>query len=95
MKGSVQTTQAIVSHAPEDGKRKWVLEPVQVAQPDEYEAIVEMVASGVCHTDLGCGTAPDSTPGFPTPPYPRVLGHEGKYLIKLSPTLLHPLNRNI
>lgn len=95
MKGSVQTTQAIVSHAPEDGKRKWVLEPVQVAQPEEYEAIVEMVASGVCHTDLGCGTAPDGTPGFPTPPYPRVLGHEGKHFIKLSPTLLQPLNRNM
>ncbi|KAH6962478.1 chaperonin 10-like protein [Ilyonectria sp. MPI-CAGE-AT-0026] len=70
-------TKAIVSHAPEDGKRKWVLEDVQITQPGEYEAIVEMVASGVCHTDLGCGTAPDGTPGFPVPPYPRVLGHEG------------------
>lgn len=77
MKANVQTTQAIVSHAPEDGKRRWILEDVQVSEPGEYEAIVEMVASGVCHTDLGCGTAPDGTPGFPVPPYPRVLGHEG------------------
>ncbi|KAL6352068.1 hypothetical protein LRP88_14509 [Fusarium phalaenopsidis] len=74
MKANVQTTQAIVSHAPEDGKRRWILEDVQVSEPGEYEAIVEMVASGVCHTDLGCGTAPDGTPGFPVPPYPRVLG---------------------
>ncbi|KAF4467371.1 alcohol dehydrogenase [Fusarium albosuccineum] len=77
MKAQVQITQAIVSHAPEDGKRRWILEDVQVGEPGEYEAIVEMVASGVCHTDLGCGTAPDGTPGFPVPPYPRVLGHEG------------------
>ncbi|UPK92221.1 hypothetical protein LCI18_003156 [Fusarium solani-melongenae] len=82
MKANVQTTQAIVSHAPEDGKRRWILEDVQVSEPGEYEAIVEMVASGVCHTDLGCGTAPDGTPGFPVPPYPRVLGHEGAGLVR-------------
>lgn len=72
-----RNTQAIVSHAPENGKRKWILEDVQIKEPGEYEAIVEIVASGVCHTDLGCGTDPDGTPGFPVPPYPRVLGHEG------------------
>ncbi|KAM0542955.1 hypothetical protein ACHAPJ_012561 [Fusarium lateritium] len=77
MRASVQNTQAIISHAPKDGNRNWILEEVQIDGPAEYEAIVEMVASGVCHTDLGCGTAPDSTPGFPVPPYPRVLGHEG------------------
>ncbi|RSL53238.1 hypothetical protein CEP54_010520 [Fusarium duplospermum] len=82
MKANVQTTQAIVSHAPEDGKRRWILENVQVSEPGEYEAIVEMVASGVCHTDLGCGTAPDGTPGFPVPPYPRVLGHEGAGFVR-------------
>ncbi|KAJ4197040.1 hypothetical protein NW767_009284 [Fusarium falciforme] len=82
MKANVQTTQAIVSHAPEDGKRRWILEDVQVGEPGEYEAIVEMVASGVCHTDLGCGTAPDGTPGFPVPPYPRVLGHEGAGFVR-------------
>ncbi|KAI8663276.1 PKS-ER domain-containing protein [Fusarium keratoplasticum] len=82
MKANVQTTQAIVSHAPEDGKRRWILEDVQVSEPGEYEAIVEMVASGVCHTDLGCGTAPDGTPGFPVPPYPRVLGHEGAGFVR-------------
>ncbi|KAM0418764.1 hypothetical protein ACHAPT_012274 [Fusarium lateritium] len=82
MKANVQTTQAIVAHAPEGGKRRWILEEVQVREPDEYEAIVEMVASGVCHTDLGCGTAPDGTPGFPVPPYPRVLGHEGAGFVR-------------
>ncbi|KAI8716269.1 PKS-ER domain-containing protein [Fusarium sp. LHS14.1] len=82
MKANVETTQAIVSHSPEDGKRRWILEDVQVSEPGEHEAIVEMVASGVCHTDLGCGTAPDGTPGFPVPPYPRVLGHEGAGFVR-------------
>ncbi|KAI1008759.1 hypothetical protein LB504_001277 [Fusarium proliferatum] len=79
---SVQSTTAIVAHAPQDGKRNWKLEQLQLRAPSANEAIVEMVASGVCHTDLGCGTDPDGTdpdgtPGFPVPPYPRVLGHEG------------------
>ncbi|CAM1509746.1 Fc.00g000810.m01.CDS01 [Cosmosporella sp. VM-42] len=77
MRTSVQTTQAIVSHPPEARKRKCIFEQVHVGEPAEYEAVVEMVASGVCHTDLGCGTAPDGTPGFPVHPYPRVSGHEG------------------
>ncbi|VZI13341.1 unnamed protein product [Fusarium fujikuroi] len=71
---SIQSTTAIVAHAPQDGKRNWKLEQLQLRAPSENEAIVEMVASGVCHTDLGCGTDPDGTPGFPVPPYPRVLG---------------------
>lgn len=70
-------TQAIVCHDPVEGKRQWILESISIGEPAEYEAIVEMVASGICHTDLGCGTAPDGTPGFPVPNYPRVLGHEG------------------
>lgn len=74
---SIQSTTAIVARAPQDGKRNWKLEQLQLRAPSENEAIVEMVASGVCHTDLGCGTDPDGTPGFPVPPYPRVLGHEG------------------
>ncbi|EWG52158.1 hypothetical protein FVEG_10966 [Fusarium verticillioides 7600] len=74
---SIQSTTAIVALAPQDGKRNWKLQQLQLPEPDETEAMVEMVASGVCHTDLGCGTDPDGTPGFPVPPYPRVLGHEG------------------
>ncbi|KAJ4267029.1 hypothetical protein NW762_003127 [Fusarium torreyae] len=46
MRASVQNTQAIISHAPKNGTRNWVLEEVQVDGPAEYEAIVEMVASG-------------------------------------------------
>lgn len=79
MRPSLQSTQAIVYHPPEDGKKKWILQEVQVGAPQDHEVLVEMVATGVCRTDLGCGTAPDSTPGSPVPPYPRILGHEGNY----------------
>ncbi|CAK7220389.1 hypothetical protein SCUCBS95973_004137 [Sporothrix curviconia] len=75
-------TQAIVCHDPVEGKRQWVLEPISIGEPDDFEAVVEIVASGICHTDLGCGTAPDGTPGFPVPKYPRVLGHEGAGYIR-------------
>lgn len=77
MASTVQATPAIVCHHPLNGLRRWVLEQVQINAPGENEAIVELVATGICHTDLGCGTNPDGTPGFPVPPYPRILGHEG------------------
>ena len=68
--------RAIVSRTPQDGHRQWKLEDVEVHEPADHEVLVRIVASGVCHTDLGCGSYPDGV-GFPTPPYPRVLGHEG------------------
>ncbi|KAL3440362.1 chaperonin 10-like protein [Aspergillus insuetus] len=74
---TTHSTRAIVCHPPISGERQWLLEDIQVGEPDDNEVLVELVASGVCHTDLGCGTNPDGTPGFPVPPYPRVLGHEG------------------
>ncbi|KAL3474339.1 hypothetical protein BJX99DRAFT_271679 [Aspergillus californicus] len=70
-------TDAIVCYPPSAGKRTWVLGEIHLMPPLENEVLVELVASGVCHTDLGCGTSLDGTPGFPVPPYPRVLGHEG------------------
>lgn len=70
-------TNAITCHPPVDGERQWKLEQVHLLPPNDDEVVVEMVASGICHTDLGCGSSPDGSPGFPLPPYPRVLGHEG------------------
>lgn len=81
---ATHATQAIVCHPPVDGERQWYLEDIQVSDPRENEVLVELVASGVCHTDLGCGTNPDGTPGFPVPPYPRVLGHEGTVTLSRS-----------
>jgi hypothetical protein len=69
--------RAIVSRHPQDGRRQWKIEDVEVHAPDAGEVLVKIIASGVCHTDLGCGSFPDGV-GFPVPPYPRVLGHEGE-----------------
>lgn len=71
------SAKAIVSRAPKDGKRQWRLEDIEVQAPEDNEVLVEVVASGICHTDLGCGSFPDGV-GFPVPPYPRILGHEGR-----------------
>lgn len=70
-------TQAIVCRPPQDGERKWVLEKVALSPPADDEVIVEMVATGICHTDFVCGSVPDEAMPIGLPPYPRVLGHEG------------------
>lgn len=46
----------------------WKLEDLLTREPAEDEFMVEMIATGICHTDIsGYGGI-----------YPRVLGHEGK-----------------
>lgn len=47
------------------------LEQVKVDKIQDDEALIEIVATGICHTDLSCaeGTLPASAPA--------VLGHEG------------------
>ncbi len=49
-----------------------VVETVKVAAPRRGEALVEIVATGLCHTDL---TAIDGSNA--TTVYPAILGHEG------------------
>lgn len=78
-------TQAIVCRPPQDGERKWVLETVSLSPPADDEIVVEMIATGVCHTDIVCGSLPDEALQLGLPTYPRVLGHEG---LKSKPSLL-------
>ncbi|KAG8160874.1 hypothetical protein KVR01_009138 [Diaporthe batatas] len=75
-------TQAIVCHQPSGGKRQWALEQVAVAPPSDDEVLVEIVASGICHTDFICGSAPYEDLALGLPSYPRVLGHEGAGYVK-------------
>lgn len=51
------------------------MEEVGLRQPGEGELLVEMVATGVCHTDALIGGIPAGA--APIAFYPRVLGHEG------------------
>ncbi|KAJ6780033.1 hypothetical protein PWT90_01205 [Aphanocladium album] len=74
-------SEALVARGP-FSEGKWALEPVTLRELRDDEVLVEMVASGICHTDLHCGnTAVDA--GVPGVYYPRVLGHEGSgYVVK-------------
>lgn len=67
-------TRAIVSHDTQ-ANGGWKMEKVTVRKPGEGELLVEMVASGVCHTDALIGGLPGGA--APIAFYPRVLGHEG------------------
>lgn len=72
-------TEALVARGP-FSEGQWAMEPVTLRPLGPDEVLVEMVASGICHTDLHCGnTAADA--GVPSVFYPRVLGHEGGFLV--------------
>lgn len=66
---------AAVLHAP---GADLVLEDVEVDDPQEGEVLVELRATGVCHTDLG------AIDGHVALPLPVVLGHEGAGVVVAS-----------
>ncbi|KAL2542443.1 Alcohol dehydrogenase class-P [Abeliophyllum distichum] len=52
------------------------MEEIQVDPPKSGEVRVKMLFASLCHTDvLGCK-------GFPSPVFPRVLGHEGVGMVE-------------
>lgn len=73
---ALSQTKALVSRGPVS-EGKWSIEPVKLRELEDDEVLVEIVASGICHTDLHCGNTPDDK-GVPAVYYPRVLGHEGE-----------------
>lgn len=52
------------------------LEAVTVHAPRSDEVLVQVVATGICHTDVGMRNSPDRVPK------PIVLGHEGAGIVK-------------
>ena len=71
--------RAIVSHDTlENGG--WKMEDIVVREPEEGELLVDMVASGICHTDALIGGIPGGA--APIAFYPRVLGHEGSGYVR-------------
>ena len=70
-------TEALVQH---EIKGELALETVKLNGPHDNEVLVEIHATGVCHTDLSCmnGTLPASAP--------NVLGHEGMPSSKIHPS---------
>lgn len=68
------SSKAIVCHDTyENGG--WKMEEVGLRPLQEGELLVEMVATGVCHTDALIGGIPGGA--APIAFYPRILGHEG------------------
>lgn len=54
----------------------FVVEPVDLSEPRDDEVLVDIVATGVCHTDIGVRDQ-----SYPVP-LPAVLGHEGAGFVK-------------
>ncbi|MFD5743081.1 NAD(P)-dependent alcohol dehydrogenase [Streptomyces massasporeus] len=67
------TTRAAVV---ESGGAPFTLSDVVLDAPGPHEALVRMVATGLCHTDLGVASG-----GLPFP-LPGVLGHEGAGVVE-------------
>ncbi|KAH8428255.1 uncharacterized protein LDX57_005958 [Aspergillus melleus] len=77
----MQSTKAIVANAPiTPGSINWSLQDIQCpifCGPDEV--LVEIVATGLCHTDVFVSGVPDGTLGIR---YPKIMGHEGAGYIR-------------
>ncbi|WP_020117118.1 NAD(P)-dependent alcohol dehydrogenase [Streptomyces canus] len=69
---SLTTRAAVV----ESGGAPFTLSDVTLDEPGPREALVRMVATGLCHTDLGVASG-----GLPFP-LPGVLGHEGAGIVE-------------
>ncbi|EOD47543.1 putative alcohol dehydrogenase protein [Neofusicoccum parvum UCRNP2] len=77
------TSRALVSRGP-FSQGQWAVEDVTLRELKPDELVVEIVASGICHTDLHCGDTPADA-GVPAVYYPRVLGHEGSgYAVRVG-----------
>lgn len=63
-----------LSHPPlENDQPDFKLEDLSIRDIEENECLAEIVATGLCQTDPGVASRPDSV-------FPRVLGHEGKLI---------------
>lgn len=68
-------TRAIVAREPTKPQHvNWSLEEVDVFAPGDDEVLVEMRATGICHTDILLSSLPSGAFGLA---YPKIVGHEG------------------
>ncbi|TLD29807.1 putative alcohol dehydrogenase protein [Venturia nashicola] len=76
MSTTTTSARAIVTRgAHRDGK--WNMEDILLRPIKDDELLVQMVASGICHTDVLFGDAAENIGG-----YPRIMGHEGSGYVK-------------
>jgi aryl-alcohol dehydrogenase len=69
----------------ENAGGEFALQDVEVGEPRPGEVVIDLRASGVCHTDLGARAG-----AYPTP-LPCVLGHEGAGVISAVGPGVHDL----
>ncbi|RMJ04700.1 hypothetical protein CDV36_014630 [Fusarium kuroshium] len=68
--------RAVVASAPSPGGQpNFSLDKLSLRDLRDDECLVEIVATGICHTDIAMAARPDGV-------YPRVLGHEGAGYIR-------------
>ena len=72
-----QSARAVVAKEPltEKPGPNWSFEEVAVQPITDGEVLVEIVAAGICHTDIVLSSVPAGYAGMQ---YPRIVGHEGK-----------------
>lgn len=66
-------TKAAIAYSP---NQPLVIETIEVAGPKEHEVLIEIKASGVCHTDAYTLSGAD-----PEGIFPAILGHEGAGIV--------------
>src|SRR5580704_8885526 len=72
-KGSIMETRAAVAH---QAGQPLSIETVQLAGPKAGEVLVEIKATGICHTDAYTLSGAD-----PEGLFPAILGHEGAGIV--------------
>jgi Zn-dependent alcohol dehydrogenase len=76
MAASTLTARAIVASAPgadHTPGKNWALQDLILRPIKEDEVLVQIIATGICHTDLLISSMPAEYGVV----YPKVLGHEG------------------
>ncbi|GAB6029547.1 hypothetical protein CHUAL_005296 [Chamberlinius hualienensis] len=73
-KGKIITCQAAVLH---DAKSPYKVETINVLPPTPGHVRIKLVATGLCHSDLGYADG-----CFPNQKYPCVAGHEGAGIVE-------------
>ena len=78
-----QPARALLALEPKDSHKpgdNWEVQDISVPTDlKDGEVLVQMVASGICHTDLLTTSYPAGSPGIQ---YPRIAGHEGSGIVK-------------
>jgi len=71
----MDSSKAIVAREPvQPLALNWSLEQVEISSPGDDEVLVEMHATGICHTDIVLSAVSKGVLGIE---YPKVVGHEG------------------